>query len=133
MTLRPREMPINWAIGLAQCRKDSALVEAALRKSPKVGFELVDPATRIGRRRRRARSDWSRATLGERAVLLAADDADRVLRLLGTLEPTALTSVMALNVTAGGTAGIAASLSANKGDAKKGLSAIRALADRLVT
>src|SRR5205823_1030713 len=132
MTLRPREMPINWAIGTAQGRKDAALVEAALRKSPKVGFELVDPATRIGQRRRRARSDWSSATVGERAVLLAADDADRVLRLLETLEPTALTSVMALNVTAGGTPGIAASLSVDRGDAKRGLSAIRALADRLV-
>ncbi len=133
MTLRPREMPINWAIGMAQGRRDAALVEAALRKSPKVGFELVDPATRIGQRRRRVRSDWSKATVGERAVLLAADDADRVLRLLGSLGPTALTSVMALNVTAGGTPGIAASLSVDRGDAKKGLSAIRALADRLVT
>ena len=133
MTLRPREMPINWAIGMAQGRRDAALVEAALSKSPKVGFELVDPATRIGQRRRRARSDWSKATVGERAVLLAADDADRVLRLLGSLEPTSLTSIMALNVTAGSTPGIAASLSVDKGDPKKGLSAIRALADRLVT
>jgi len=40
---------------------------------------------------------------------------------------------MALNVTAGGPPGIAASLSVDKGDPKKGLSAIRALADRLVT
>src|SRR5438034_11728275 len=86
----------------------------------------------IGQRRRRARSDWSSATVGERAMLLAADDADRVLRLLETLEPTALTYVMALNVTAGGPPGIAASLSVDRGDAQRGLSAIRALADRLV-
>ena len=28
ITLRPREMPINWAIGTAQGRRDAALVEA---------------------------------------------------------------------------------------------------------
>ena len=43
VTLRPREMPINWAIGKAQRRQDAALVEASLQKEPKVAFELVDP------------------------------------------------------------------------------------------
>src|SRR5256885_2282304 len=31
VTLRPREMPINWAIATAQGRRDAALVEASLR------------------------------------------------------------------------------------------------------
>jgi hypothetical protein len=132
VTLRPREMPINWAIGKAQGRRDAALLEASLRKDPKVGFEAVDPATRIGRRRRRARSDWSTSTLVGRTMLVAADDLNRVLRVLETLEPEALRSVMALNVTAGSTPGIAASLSVKTGEAGRGVAAIRALADRLV-
>jgi len=56
VTLRPREMPINWALGTAQGRRDAALVEASLRKTPRTGFELVDPETRIGRRRERAKT-----------------------------------------------------------------------------
>ena len=41
VTLRPREMPINWAIGTAQGRRDAALVEASLRKDPRIEFELA--------------------------------------------------------------------------------------------
>ncbi len=131
VTLRPREMPINWAIGTAQGRRDAALVEAALRRDPKVGFELVDPRTRIGQRRRRARSDWSPVTLDGRGMLLATDDEGRVMRLLESLGPKTLASIMALNVTTGGTPGIAASVSVEKGHAAQGVAAIQTLAVRL--
>jgi len=133
VTLRPREMPINWAIGTAQGRRDAALVEAALRTDPKVGFELVDPRTRIGQRRRRARSDWSPVTLDGRNLLLAADDESRVVRLLEGLGPDTVAPIMALNVTLGSAPGIAASVSVEQGDAARGLSTICALAERLTT
>ncbi len=133
VTLRPREMPINWAIGTAQGRRDAALVEASLRKDPKVGFELVNPRTRIGQRRRRARSDWSPVTLDGRDFLLAADDESRVVRLLEGFVPRTLAPMMALNVTTGSTPGIAASVSVETGDAARGLATIRALAERLMT
>jgi hypothetical protein len=132
VTLRPRQMPINWAIGTAQGRRDAALVEASLRKEPKVAFELVDPATRIGQRRKRARTDWSSASIAAREWLLSADDEGRVSRLLADLGSEDLAAVMALHVTAGSTPGIAASLSVNPGEAAQGLAAIRSLADRLV-
>ena len=131
VTLRPREMPINWAIGTAQRRRDAALLEASLRKSPKVEFELVDPATRIGQRRRRARSDWSPVSIDGRDLLAAADDEGQVVRLLEALGPGTLAPVMAMRVTAGGQPGIAASVSVQPGDAGRGLAAIRTLADRL--
>ncbi|MCI4371803.1 MAG: hypothetical protein L3J78_04065, partial [Thermoplasmata archaeon] len=54
VTLRPREMPINWAIGTLQGRRDAALVEASLLTNPAVGLELIDPTSRIGRRRSQA-------------------------------------------------------------------------------
>ena len=130
-TLRPREMPINWAIGTAQGRQDAALVEASLKKEPKVAFELVDPATRLGRRRKRARSDWSPLMVGGRRLLLASDDDDRVLRILETLDPGTLAAVLALHVTAGSEPGIAASLSVQPGEAARGLAAIRSLGERL--
>jgi hypothetical protein len=131
VTLRPREMPINWAIGTVQGRRDAALVEAALRKDPTVGFELVDPRTRIGQRRRRTRTDWSATTLDGRDLLLAADEEGRVLGLLKAIEPTDLRTVFALHVTGGKTPGIAASLSVEAGDAARGITAIRTLAVRL--
>ncbi len=130
-TLRPREMPINWAIGTAQGRQDAALAEASLRKEPKVAFELVDPATRLGRRRKRARSDWSPVTVGGRPMLLVSDDDDRVLRILETLDPGTLAAVLALHVTAGSEPGIAASVSVQPGKAARGLAAIRDLGERL--
>jgi hypothetical protein len=132
VTLRPREMPINWAIGTAQGRRDAALVEASLRKDPRVDFELIDPRTRLGQRRRRARADWSPVTLEGRDMLLAAERLDRVVHLLESLAPGSLLGIMALHVTAGATPGIAASISVGPGDTARGLTAIRALADRLV-
>lgn len=130
VTLRSREMPINWAIGTAQGRKDAALVEASLWKDPKISFELVDPQTQIGRKRKRARSDLSPVTLDGRPMLLAADEEARVLRVLEGLGPATLGPIMAVNVTAGRTPGIAASVSVGAGSAP-GLAAIRSLADRL--
>src|SRR2546427_12299020 len=106
-TLRPREMPINWAIGTAQGRQDAALAEASLKTEPKVAFELVDPATRLGRRRKRARSDWSPLMVGGRRLLLASDDDARVLRILETLDPDTLTAVPALHVPPGREPGFA--------------------------
>jgi len=131
VTLRPREMPINWAIGTAQGRRDAALVEGSLRKEPKVAFELVDPATRLGKRRSRGRSDWSPVSVGGRQMLLASDDDGRVLRILEALDVGTLTSVMALHVTAGSEPGIAASVSVQPGEAARGLMAIRTLGERL--
>lgn len=128
VTLRPREMPINWAIGTAQGRRDTALVEASLRKAPKLAFELVDPATRIGQRRKQARADWSPITIHGRAWLLAADDEHPVVRLLESLGPEALRPILALNVTARNPAGIAASVSLDPGHAARGIGAVRALA-----
>src|SRR5207247_7266808 len=98
---------------------------------PKVAFELVDPATRLGRRRKRARSDWSPLMVGGRRLLLASDDDARVLRILETLDPDTLAAVLALHVTAGSEPGIAASLSVQPGEAARGLAAIRGLGERL--
>ena len=131
VTLRPREMPINWAIATAQGRRDAALVEASLRSDPEFDFELIDPRTRIGRRRRRARADWSPITLGGRDLLLVAEGQGAVVRLLGSLAPGSLLGIMALHVTAGTSPGIAASISVGPGDAARGLTAIRDLADHL--
>ena len=131
VTLRPREMPINWAIGTAQGRRDAALVEASLRSDPGFGFELIDPRSRIGRRRRRARADWSPITLGDRDLLLVAEDQGAVVRLLESLAPGSLLGNMALHVTAGTSPGIAASISVRPGDAARGLTAIRDLADHV--
>src|SRR2546425_2142466 len=131
VTLRPREMPINWAIATAQGRRDAALVEASLRSDPEFGFELIDPRTRIGRRRRRARADWSPITIGGRDLLLVAEGQGAVVRLLESLAPGSLLGIMALHVTAGTSPGIAASISVGPGDAARGLTAIRDLADHL--
>lgn len=128
VTLRPREMPINWVIGTAQGRRDAALVEAALRTQPKVAFELVDPSTRIGQRRKRARSDWSPVSFEGRAFVLSTDDEGRVVRLLEGFGAGTLAAIMAVHVSAGSTPGIAASLSVKPGDAGRGLAAIQALA-----
>src|SRR2546430_2580342 len=131
VTLRPREMPINWAIGTAQGRRDAALVEASLRTEPKVAFELVDPATRLGKQRSRARSDRSPVTVAGRPMLLGSDDDGRVLRILEALDPKTSAPVMALHVTAGSEPGIAASVSVQPGEAARSLVAIRTLAERL--
>ncbi len=132
VTLRPREMPINWAIGTAQGRRDAALMEASLQENPRVGFEVVDPVSRIGRRRSRAKSDWSKLRLGNRELLLSTDDEDEARRVIEGLGPEALEPIMALHVTAGGEPGIAASVSVERGQAGRGLATIRTLAERLV-
>src|SRR3989442_1114772 len=111
VTLRPREMPINWAIGAAQGRRDAALIEAALRTDPRTGFELVDPLTRIGQRRSRAKSGWSNLSIGGRELLLASDDERSARRILESVDPDALEPIAALHVTAGKQPGIAASVS----------------------
>src|SRR6267143_6922730 len=131
VTLRPREMPINWAIGTVQGRRDAALVEASLRSQPRMSFELVDPATRLGKRRSRARSGWSSVTVGGRAMLLDAKDEGGIMRLLESVDPGTLAPVIALHVTAGSESGIAASVSIQPGDAARGLLAIRSLGERL--
>ncbi len=132
VTLRPREMPINWALGTAQGRRDAALVEASLRTNPRTAFELVDSATRIGRRRALAKSDWSKLPFTGRDFLLSADDETETRRVLDRLPPETLEPVMAVHVTAGSQPGIAASLSIKPGQAARGLETIRALAERLV-
>ena len=131
VTLRPREMPINWAIGTAQDRRDAALVEASLRKDPRIEFELVDPKTRIGRRRSRSKADWSKVSLGGGELLLSSDDERGARRILESIDPSALDPIAALHVTAGKQPGIAASVSVAPGAAARGIEAIRALAERL--
>ena len=130
VTLRPREMPINWALGTAQGRRDAALAEASLRKSPRLGFEVVDPASRVGQRRARAKSAWSRVSVGGRDLLLDSDDELGARRVLEDFEPR-LAPFHALHVTAGGTPGIAASFSVEEGHATQGLDVLRDLANRL--
>jgi len=132
VTLRPREMPINWAIATAQGRRDAALIEAGLRKDPKVEFELVDPGTRIGQKRRRARADWLAVAVHGRSLLLATDNEARVIALLEAIDSSDLQPVMALHVTEGSPPGIAASVSVDPGDPARGLAAIRTLATRLM-
>ncbi|HYS99699.1 MAG TPA: hypothetical protein VEO20_03455 [Thermoplasmata archaeon] len=132
VTLRPREMPINWALGTAQGRRDAALVEASLRKTPRTGFELVDPETRIGRRRERAKTGWVRISFAGREYAVDAEDYAEAQRTLGALGAEAITPIMALHVTAGSEPGIAASISVEPGHAARGLATIRTLAERLV-
>jgi len=131
VTLRPREMPINWAIGTAQGRRDAALVEASLRKDPRIEFELVDPQTRIGRRRSRSKEGWSNVSLGGSELLLSSDDERSARRILESIDPGTLDPIAALHVTAGKQPGIAASVSVAPGAAARGIAAIRALAERL--
>src|SRR2546425_12602261 len=131
VTLRPREMPINWAIGTAQGRRDAALVEASLRKDPRIEFELVDPKTRIGRRRSRSKADWSKVSLGGGELLLSSDDERGARRILESIDPGTLDPIAALHVTSGKQPGIAASVSVAPGAASRGIAAIRALAERL--
>ena len=131
VTLRPREMPINWAIGTAQGRRDAALVEASLRRDPRIEFELVDPRTPIGRRRSRSKAGWSNVSLGGRDFLLSSDDERSAREILESKDASTLDPIAALHVTAGKQPGIAASVSVAPGAASRGIDAIRALAERL--
>jgi hypothetical protein len=132
VTLRPREMPINWAIGTAQGRRDAALVEASLRKAPRIGFELVDPQTRIGRRRSVSKAGWSHVSLGGRELLLSSDEERAARRILEPIDPESLIPIAALHVTSGKQPGIAASVSVAPGQAARGINAVRTLAEQLV-
>ncbi len=131
VTLRPREMPINWALGTAQGRRDAALIEASLRRDPGVHFEVVDPHSRIGRRRSVAKSGWIQITLGNRSLLLSSEEERKARRILEPLEPETIEPIMALHVSTGSESGIAASVSVEPGHAARGVAAIQALADRL--
>src|SRR2546425_7356622 len=131
VTLRPREMPINWAIATAQGRRDAALVEASLRSDPEFGFELIDPHTRIGQRRSRSKAGWSNVSFGGRELLLSSDDEHSARRMLENIDADTLAPIAALHVTAGKQPGIAASVSVAPGAASRGIAAIRALAERL--
>src|SRR2546425_11519971 len=95
VTLRPREMPINWAIGTAQGRRDAALVEASLRKDPRIEFEPVDPQTRIGRRRSCSKAGWSNVSLGGSELLLSSDDERSARRILESIHPCTLGPIAA--------------------------------------
>lgn len=132
VTLRPREMPINWAIGTAQGRRDAALVEASLRDEPRIGFEIVDPHSRIGRRRIRAKADWSKLAVGNRDLLLSSDDEDGARSAIEALGAEALEPIVALHVTPGSDSGIAASILVRRGQASRGLTTIKRLAERLL-
>ena len=131
VTLRPREMPINWAIGTAQGRRDAALVEASLRKDPRIGFELLDSRTRVGQRRSRSKGGWSNVSVQGRELLLSADDERTARRTLEKIDSDDLAAIAALHVTAGKQPGIAASVSVAPGAAVRGISAIRELAQQL--
>jgi len=131
VTLRPREMPINWAIGTAQGRRDAALIEASLRKDPGIEFELVDPQTRVGRRRSQAKGGWSSLTLDGRQLLLSSDDERAARRTLERIEAATLEAIAGLHVSAGTQPGIAASVTLGVGAAAKGIGAVRALAAQL--
>src|SRR2546426_11311770 len=98
VTLRPREMPINWAIGTAQGRRDAALVEASLRKDPRIGFELVDSHTRIGQRRSRSKAGWSNVSFGGRELLLSSDDEHSARRMLENIDAETLAPIAAIQV-----------------------------------
>lgn len=131
VTLRPREMPINWALDQARGRRDSAVIEASLRHTPKVTFELVDPRTRVGGRRARAKSDWSGLTFGGRELLLSADDERTARRFIEDLPPESLAPIAALHVVGGQEPRIAASFSPVPGQAGEGVALVKTLATRL--
>ena len=128
VTLQPREMPINWALARAQGREDAAVLEASLRTTPRIGFELVDPNTRIGRLRARAKSTWSTWDASGRRFLLSSKNDKAIGALLEGLEPAVLASLAALHVTAGSEPGIVASLALEPGKVSTVLTGLRGLA-----
>ncbi len=115
VTLQPREMPINWALARAQGRRDIAVLEASLRQSPRVGFEIVDPSSRVGKRRVQAKSSWSTTSLGGKEYLISSKNERTAQDLLRSSGKDVLASVAALHVTAGSEPGMAASLSLEAG------------------
>lgn len=133
VTLQPREMPINWALAHVQGRRDAAVLEASLRQSPRLGFELVDPASRVGRRRAQAKSRWSTAHLAGRDYLLSSKNERAAEDLLRGPGKEVVPSLAALHVTAGAEPGIAASLSLEPGRVAPVLQGLRGLAEAMVT
>ncbi len=131
VTLLPREMPINWGLGLAQGRRDAAVIEASLRGTPKLAFELIDPTSRVGRRRLRAKTSWTPWTAGGRQFSLAARNEKPVEAVLGHLDADLLAALSALHVTAGAESGIAASVTLEEGKVSHVLGGVRALAEAL--
>ena len=47
--LEPRDLPWMWALGRARGRRDTLIVRGALRRTPSVEFEALDPASWSGR------------------------------------------------------------------------------------
>lgn len=129
VTLLPREMPINWGLGFAQGRRDAAVFEASLQRSPKIAFELVDPSSRIGRRRTRAESSWSSISLAGKEFLLSATNEKGAGGYLGSLDATVFENLSALHVTAGSESGIAASVTLEAGKVSGIIAGLRRLAE----
>lgn len=132
VTLQPREMPINWALAHAQGRRDIAVLEASLRQSPRLGFELVDPASRVGKRRAQAKSSWSTTNLAGKEYLLSSKNERDAQDLLRSSGKDVLPSVAALHVTAGSEPGIAASLSLEEGKVASVLAGLHDLAKAMI-
>ncbi len=127
VALRPREMPLNWALGLAAGRSDTAVLDASLRGRPAVDLELVNPRTSVGRRRAATSAEWSPWTFAGRPFLLAADDGDAARALLEPLT-THAGDLAALRIAADGEAAIAASVSLVPGRVSRTIEALRDLA-----
>ena len=128
VTLQPREMPLNWALARAQGRRDAAVLEASLRTTPRFGFELVDPSTRIGRRRAQAKSAWSTWAGADGRFLLSSKNERAAGELLESLGPAVLAGLTALHVTAGSEPGMVASLALEPGQVSTVLTGLRGLA-----
>ena len=133
VTLQPREMPINWALARAQGRRDAAVLEASLRQTPRIGFELVDPATRVGRRRAQTKSAWSTWNAAGRGFLLSSKNDRTVEEWLAGLGDEILASLSALHVTAGSEPGLAASLALEPGKVAPTLAGLRSLVTSMLT
>ncbi len=131
VTLLPREMPINWGLGLAQGRRDAAVIEASLRGKPKLAFELIDPASRVGRRRLRAKTSWTPLTVGGRQFSMSAHSERTAEATVQELDADLLAALAALHVTAGTDSGIAASVTLEEGKVAHVLGGLRVLAEKL--
>ena len=108
-------------------------MEATLRQTPRIGFEVVDPTTRFGRRRAQAKSGWSRSSLGGREYLISAKNEAGVERLLRDVPGSLLTRIEGLRVTAGTDAGFVAAFAFNAGQISAELEALRNLATTITS
>lgn len=127
VTLRPREMPLNWAAGIASGRRDAAVFEATLRGRPTTDLELVDPSSPVGRRRAASATAFRPWSFRGRNYLLASDDPDAARALLERLPPD-VGEFAALSVSTGEHEGLAASVSLVPGRVGKTVEAMRSLA-----